>query len=133
MPITNADEVKHLVKQQLDSIEDVLVRDAIAALLVEPFREDRRWFDDLEPEACWVIAVDPANNISFIYSEEGFKPDVPWGMVLTSDQYMGMDSNWYRVLEDALYDSWTTTPLKIWNVVKRNTPDAEGNCTRSNI
>ena len=123
MLITNADEVNQLVRQQLDSIEDDVVRDAIVALLVEPFVQYRRWFDDLEPETCWVVAVDPTNNICFMYSEEGFSPDVTWGMMFTSDLYMGMDSNWYRTLEEAFYDSWTGTPFPVWNVVNPKADD----------
>ncbi|MEO8396890.1 MAG: hypothetical protein ABI700_28100 [Chloroflexota bacterium] len=119
MPITHADEIKQLVEKQLDIITDETVRNAINALMVEPFCQYRQW--DYEPKQypCWVVADDTESDTRYVYCEEGFGPNSPWGIVSASGLEMGMDSGWFRTFEDAFYDSFAAAPLEIWNVVKR--------------
>jgi hypothetical protein len=121
MPITGTDEIKKLVKEQLDTIEDDIVRAGIVALIVKPFCQYRQWDYGPEMYPCWVVAEHPASDTRYVYCEEGFGPASPWGIVFASGLEMGMDSGWFRTLEDAFYDSWASIPLPVWNVVKRNT------------
>jgi hypothetical protein len=121
MPITDADQIKELVKEQLGNIEDDIVRAAIAALVVEPFCQHRQWDYGPEMYPCWVVAEHPASDTRYVYCEKGFGPSPPWGIVSASGLEMGMGSGWFRTLEDAFYESWASLPLPIWNVVKFHT------------
>jgi len=120
MPATDTEQVKQLVKAQLDSIEDEVVRAAIEQLLVEPFYQERYWTSGSETFTCWVVADDTESNTYYVYCEEdlGFPSD--WGIVLASSLELGMDSNWFRTLERTFYDSFAAAALLIWNVVKWN-------------
>jgi hypothetical protein len=118
-----SEAVNQLVQDQLRQITDHTVRDAIAALLVAPSYQTRLWFDGSPEESCWSVAEHQESNTLYIYSEVGFAPASPWGIVSISDRWMGMDSNWFGSLERAFYDSFAAMLLPIWRVIKRDTTD----------
>lgn len=129
MVIDTVEAMKALVASQMQQITDPVVHDALKALLIEPFLQDRKWFYGNSPDdpvfPCWVVADDPANDTRYVYCEEGFGPKIPWGIVFISGLEMGMDSGWFDTLERAFYDSFACGDLPIWNVIKRDVAPEE--------
>jgi hypothetical protein len=122
-----AQDVTLLVQQQLDSIQDLLVKEAITALLVEPTCLEREWDYGYEGQTypCWAIAEHVASNTLFVYCEYGFGPRTPFGMVFLSGPNlgMGMDSSWYTSLEAVFYESFAGVPVPIWSVIRWQSQD----------
>jgi len=120
--VDTAEEVTALATGELTSIADSVVRDALRARLVLPQRHLRNW--DYGPEGqqfpCWTIALDPVSDTAIVYSQYGFGPDSPWGIVFISNLWFGMDSGWFSRLEDAFVESYLASDLPIWNVVKND-------------
>jgi hypothetical protein len=120
--IDTADEVTALATGELTSIADSVVRDALRARLVLPQRHLRNW--DYGPEGqqfpCWTIALDHVSDTAIVYSQYGFGPDSPWGLVSISDLWFGMDAGWFLRLEDAFVESYLASDLPIWNVVQQD-------------
>lgn len=114
----NSDDVKQLVKRQLEIIDNTSVHSAIEGLLVDPFGQIRESCDRIC--ICWVVAEHPKSNTRFVYCQKGIVPSLPWGIVSLSGSEMGMDSNWFTTFEGAFYDSFASAPLTIWNVINRN-------------
>lgn len=113
------EDVAALASQQLATIRDSVVRDALRLLLQTPSRHLRDWDYGLEGERyeCWTVAVDAESNTALVYSEYGFGPAHPWGLVAASERWFGMDSGWFLRLEDAFVDSSMGAELPVWNVV----------------
>jgi hypothetical protein len=114
--------IKQILEEALAMIEDQEILSAIKPLLVEPREEPCEW-DYGEPGesyTCWIFLEHPDSGTGIAYSEEGFGPDRPWGLVDLSKPGFGMDSGWYSSLEDAFCDSWADPGLRIWEVRKRN-------------
>ena len=109
MVVRDGAEITRLVKDELESITDGRLRDAISRLLVEPRCELRSW--DYGPEGvrypCWMVLEHPTSNTGIAFCENGFGPMDPWGLLFLSGQHlsMGMDSQWYSSLEDAFRQS----------------------------
>jgi hypothetical protein len=129
--VASVEEMTALVESQMQQITDPVVHDALKALLVKPFLQQRKWDYDEITYACWVVADDPESDTRFVYCEEGFGPIITWGIVSMSGHEMGMDSGWFKSLEIAFYDSWASDSLPIWNVIKRDVSDDERIIARS--
>jgi hypothetical protein len=101
--------VTRRVEQELVAIRDRATIDLIRRYLVEPFPVRRNW-DYGSPGqtyVCWTVLEHPPSNTGVAYCEQGFGPDFPWGLVFLSGPYMsmGMDSNWYASLGQAVRES----------------------------
>jgi len=122
--VPSLDEIARLVAAEVDSIDDVTTRDALRALLVAPEPHQRNWDYGIQGETleCWFVAKEPTSDTALVYSEHGFGPKCPWGLVFLSDNWFGMDSGWFRHLEEAFVESYPAFDLPIWNVVER-TPE----------
>lgn len=116
---TTSEEVAALAVGQLRMIRDAVVRDALESHLQTPLRHLRDWDYGAEGEQyeCWTVAVDAESDTALVYSEHGFGPGSPWGLVSASELRFGMDSGWFLRLEDAFVDSSMGADLPIWNVV----------------
>ena len=116
------ENIKLLVQQEIDKIEDPIVKNSLIEVLVEPTSHLRKWDYSLNNESfeCWTIAIDKSSDTSFIYSEYGFGPKNPWGLVSTSADYYGMDFSWFNSLVECFLDSSIAAKLPIWVVEKRN-------------
>ena len=105
----DGETVERLVEQELRHIEDEKVLSALKRLLINPYCVDREW--DYGPvglaHPCWTVLEDKKSNTGIAYCEHGFGPEDPWGLIFLSGKHMniGMDSNWYRTLEDAFRES----------------------------
>jgi hypothetical protein len=106
--VTSVIDVRERVEAELASIQDDVVREGLRSFLVEPELHVREW-DYGRPGTvfeCWYVAKAPATGFALVYSDHGFGPGNPWGIVRTSDRAIGMDAGWFLRLEDAFVDSF---------------------------
>lgn len=124
--MTRAAEIRELVAAQLAAIDDETVREGLRACLVDPELHVREWDYGTAGQVfdCWYVAKDPDTAMALAYSEHGFGPRNPWGIVGTSDRAFGMDSGWFRRLEDAFVDA-LGDELPIWDLVVREADGAD--------
>jgi len=117
----NAAEVSAIVKKEVDNISNATIKDALATILIFPVSHNRFWEYGKENEefVCWTIAADNNSGVTLIYSDYGFGPITPWGLVMESFPYFGMDSNWFISLEDCFLNSNAASELNIWSVLKQ--------------
>jgi len=136
-----------LIEQELTTIDDTRVIDLIRSLLIEPKKEPRAWeWDKLQPKyLCWSVLEDRKHDTGIAYSEFGFGPENPWGLVFINgpkgELTFGQDPGWCKSFLDAFFESRIPTTLPIWRVYKRNeslprgakgipiTPEGEGDAT----
>ena len=116
------EEIKAMINAEMKSIKDPLVYQALQSLLVFPTAHLRTWeWDSLQKEyQCWTVMEDKDSDTGIVYSDFGFGPKNPWGLVLLSELNFGMDTGWFSNLEDTFCDSFASSSLPIWNVVKTN-------------
>ena len=105
----NKEMIQAKVAAELSRIVDTMVLGAMKPLLVPPRLEMREW-DYGEPGQefpCWIILDHIPTNTCIAYSEHGFGPLIPWGLLFITGRYlsMGMDSGWFLNLEDAFRGS----------------------------
>jgi len=110
--------IKSLVKEQISRIRDPLVKAALEKALIEPTDDLREWDYSTTGELfeCWNIVIDKTTNTSIIYSEFGYGPKNPWGIVSTVVKYFGMDSSWFNNLEDCFLETFIAADLPIWRI-----------------
>jgi len=98
-----------IVKSELERISQAELVSTIRSLLVPPRCELRPWDYGTPGMAypCWVVLEHIPSNTAIAYSEHGFGPSSPWGMLFIHGPHMsmGMDSQWYVSLEDAVRES----------------------------
>lgn len=115
-----AEEVSELVAKELASITDPEILTSLRRLLVKPICHHRNWDYGKEGEAfpCWLVAEDIGWNSGLVFSEHGFGPAHPWGLVSLSDNWYGMDSGWFERLVEAFCETEAASRIRIWEVVK---------------
>jgi hypothetical protein len=130
MPITTA-SLDALIEAELSTLTDERVVHHVRSLLVAPYPQSRKWDYGAADAAfpCWVVLVHKASNTGIAYSEFGFGPRSPWGLLSLGAGHvsMGMDSGWFRWFLDAYFDSFASTELPIWRVFERKTDAYPGN------
>jgi len=96
-----SDEVARLVEAELRRVRDVEAEMRIRATLVRPYPVERDWEYGKAGDqvTCWTVAEDVDAGLAIAYSEHGFGPNKPWGLVPLSGHEMGRD--WFRSLEEA--------------------------------
>ena len=119
--INSAEVMSALVDSQVKMIADPIVRSALQSFLIPPIKQDREWFygAPLEKLLCWLVMEDTKSDTGIVYSEVGFGPRNPWGLVFLSKLIIADDAGWFPTLERAFYDSFTASDLKIWNLIKK--------------
>lgn len=126
----SAEDVAAHVERELAMIEDDGVREALRLRIITPERHLRNWDYGAPGEQypCWTVAADPQSDSAIVYSEHGFGPSDPWGMVSIANPWFGMDCEWFAWLEDAFVGSFLSADLPIWDVIAgggtRRTPIA---------
>lgn len=120
MPCSAEDVAAH-VARELTMIEDDDVREALRSRIILPERHLRNWDYGAPGEQypCWTVAADPRSDSAIVYSEHGFGPSHPWGLVFITNPWFGMDCGWFARLEDAFVDSFLSADLPIWDVVAK--------------
>jgi hypothetical protein len=118
MPCSAEDVAAH-VERELAMIEDAVVRETLRSRIITPERHLRNWDYGAPGEQypCWTVAADPESDSAIVYSEHGFGPSDPWGLVFITKPWFGMDCGWFARLEDAFVDSFFSADLPIWDVV----------------
>lgn len=93
------------------AIGEIPYPDVVAAIQkhrVTPRVEMRDWdYKENTQYPCWIVAVHPESQTAIAYSEHGFGPDSPWGLLNEPSEFneMGTDSSWFHRLEDAIRQS----------------------------
>jgi hypothetical protein len=114
-----AAKVVRLVDAAMAEIADPSLAQALRACLVSPARVLLRWdYGHPHPEfaepcyPAFIVAVLGETRTGIAYSEYGFGPGAPWGLVWLDRLGYGMDSGWYRTLEGAFRESmlWDEPP-----------------------
>lgn len=80
---------------------------ALRSFLIAPRLELRTWEWTSEGAKfpTWVVAESPNYDYGIVYSENGFGPANPWGLIFSSQANFGADYCWYCSLEAAFLDS----------------------------
>jgi hypothetical protein len=120
----SADDISKIVETELTKLSSPEIADAIRPLLVPP-KHHLRLFEyspTHERFECWTILEHPPSDTGIAFSNFGFGPKLPWGLIGLSpghDHY-GMDSGWFTSLEDAFCDTWASDNLRIWNLIEEH-------------
>ncbi|MFD2562866.1 hypothetical protein [Aquimarina rubra] len=116
-----AENIKQLVQQELLMITNPTVKNELVSLLVpKPIAHTRDWDYGVADDTyeCWTIAMDEKTDTSIVYSDFGFGPKTPWGLVPTNKLWIGADSGWFGNLMQCYLDSFSAGELPIWVVEK---------------
>ena len=108
VPDRTADEVRLLVQAEVRKIANAsLVQGLGSFLLVAPRLEMRTWgwAKPLADYPVWIVAESSRYDYGIAFSDYGFAPDHPWGLVFLSHRGFDADYCWYPALEDAYKDS----------------------------
>ena len=123
-----ASQIKDQIENELTHVSHETVVDHIRQLLVIPHIVMRQW-DYGEPETvypCWSALEHPNSNTCICYSEHGFGPTYPWGLVNLkgnqNEMSMGMDSAWFPCFVETYLDSFVSAELPIWRVIQDGAP-----------
>ena len=102
--MTQAGDIDALVAEQIARISQPDLVQAIRRLLVPARCEHRPWDYGARHQTypCWVVVEHRPSNTAIAYSEWGFGPSSPWGLLFLSGPHlsMGMDSQWFVSLEE---------------------------------
>ncbi len=101
-----------LVASEIERISRAGLRALVQSLRVPLHVEYRPWDYGREGQVypCWIAFAHQPSNTAIAFCSEGFGPAYPWGLLfLTGPRNMGMDSQWFVSVEDALRGSpaWT--------------------------
>ena len=98
--------ISNIIETELEKITYAYLLEIIRKKLITPRVEFRDW-DYGEPNQnypCWIVVEDEATSSVIAYCEHGFSDS--WGLIpLDPKSSMGMDSNWFISLEDAIRNS----------------------------
>ena len=97
--------IEALVEREIERIEQPDLVALAQSLRTSPRLEHRPWDYGEEGQTypCWIAFVHQPSNTAVAYCSEGFGPTYPWGRLsLIEPRSMGMDSQWFASVEDAL-------------------------------
>lgn len=104
-----ASDIEKLVEQQIERISQPELVQTIRRLIVPPRCEPRPWDYGASNQTypCWIVAEHQPSNTAISFCESGFGPSYPWGLLFINGPHMsmGMDSQWFVSLEEAVRDS----------------------------
>ena len=121
----SAGSITALIEEELTKLRDRRVVGHIRGLLVSPDIQTRDWDYGAPGTAypCWLVLAHKASNTGIAYSEFGFGPSSPWGLLfLSGTEYMsmGMDSSWFQRFLDAYFESKAASDVPIWRVFRHH-------------
>ena len=107
--------VRSLVVSQVDRIKDRGTREQLQECLAEPRPQTLQWAygGGLETYQCWVVAGFAPSGSGIGYSEQGFGPRTPWGLIWLDREDCGQDCSWFTTLHEAYLDSFGWKPREI--------------------
>jgi hypothetical protein len=107
VPDRTTEEIRLLVEDAMGKIRDSSIAEGLGTFLVPPRQEMRTW-DWHEPYAkysVWGVAESSRYDYGIVFSDYGFAPEHPWGLVFSSHNNFDGDYCWYPSLEEAYKDS----------------------------
>jgi hypothetical protein len=107
VPDRTAEEIRRLVEDAIGRIQDSTIVKGLRTFLVPPRQEMRKW-DWHQPYAkypVWVVAESSRYDYGIIFSDYGFAPERPWGLVFSSHDNFDADYCWYPSLEETYKES----------------------------
>jgi hypothetical protein len=107
MPDRTTDEVRLLVEAEVRMIASAIIVQGVQTFLVEPRLEMRtwEWGKPLADFPVWIVAESSRYDYGIAFSDYGFAPDHPWGLVFLSHNEFNADYCWFPTLQDAYKDS----------------------------
>jgi hypothetical protein len=102
-----AEEIRFLVENEVRKIASRDIDEGIKTFLVAPRLELRtwEWQKPLIDYPVWVVAESSRNDYGIAFSDYGFAPEHPWGLVFLSASNFDADYCWYPALEKAYEES----------------------------
>jgi hypothetical protein len=124
------ESITALLELELSALSDSRVVDHIRSLLVTPKCQSRPWDYGQPGEEfpCWLVLEHLVSNTAIAYCEQGFGPEMPWGLLFLTGKHMsmGMDSGWFEHFLEAYFDSQVAPDLPIWRVFQHSGTDYPG-------
>ena len=107
MPDRSANEMRDLVEAELSGTAGAVFARGIQTFLVEPRMEMRfwDWGETSRDYPVWVVAESSRYDYGIVFSDYGFAPDRPWGLVFLSHRNFGADYCWCPTLVNAYSES----------------------------
>ena len=123
----DAAAMRMLVREQLDLIDDPIVREGLSRILVSPRERTLEWEYGRGGETYlgWMVAEHPESDTGIAWCGHGFGPNMPWGLVSLTSSSMGSDASWYPSLREVFLESWAASDLEIWVVVEHGDWESE--------
>lgn len=107
VPDRTTEKIRLLVGNEIEKIRDSIIVEGLGTFLVPPSQEMRTW-DWQKPYAkypVWVVAESSQYDYGIVFSDYGFAPEHPWGLVFSSHDNFDPDYGWYPSLEQAYRES----------------------------
>jgi len=107
----NSLKITQLVENEIAKIDQLELIEVIQNHRTTPRVESREWNYGYASYDCWILIENSKLNCAIAFCESGFDPESPFGVLAAhrGDLSMGMDSEWYLSLEDAVRNS------SLWN------------------
>ena len=107
VPDKTAAEVRLLVEGAAEKITDPDIAKGLRAFLIPPRQELRtwNWHKPYVQYSVWVVAESSQHDYGIVFSDYGFAPECPWGLVFSSHNDFDADYCWYPSLEQAYRES----------------------------
>ena len=107
VPDRTGEEVRVLVEAEVAKFTSPDFAKGLKTFLVKPRSEIRTWdwHKPLKEFQVWIVAESSRFDYGIAFSDYGFGPEYPWGLVFSSHSNCDADYCWYSSLEEAYKES----------------------------
>jgi hypothetical protein len=107
VPDRTVEEVRVLVEAEMAKVESPDIAKGLRTFLITPRLEMRTWdwHTPLKDYPVWIVAESSRFDYGIAFSDYGFGPEHPWGLVFLSPSNFDADYCWYAALEEAYNES----------------------------
>lgn len=107
LPDRTVADVQALIEKELGNIQDPDLLRGLRSFLIEPRIEMRTWDwgKRFQQYPVWVVAESSVYDYGIAFSDYGFAPEHPWGLIFLSQMNFDADYCWLSSLEAAYRDS----------------------------
>jgi len=116
----NLSVFQQLLATEKKSFQNFHALKRFSELEVKPEVGKLKWDYGNEVFECFVVFKDMETDTGIVYSEFGFGPKNPWGLVFLSKMHSGMDSGWFGNLFDCFMDTMAAADLPIWILSRKS-------------
>jgi hypothetical protein len=108
-----AEQIATLIERDLSSLDDRQAVDRVRSMLIEPILTQCRWeyvgWDAAKTPSvcpCWTVLTNERTRVAIVFSELGFGPRCPWGLISMDEELpsMGQDNGWFPTFHQAAAD-----------------------------